>query len=306
MSIDHSTLSEFRRKHSEELRDLFVQVVLVGQEMGLVNFKRIALDGTRVRSNNRKSGTRTPEELREAKKTLQAEFDRLNQKADQEDAEDEEAFGGSDDSSNQPSDEQRRKQLEQAQKRVDAALAELEQIENSPEKTPPRLPITDPESRFSKTKEGGFAPCYTPMVTVDVDSGMIVDQGVIAQINESGELISTIAQVKQDYNLAGPVEQVLADGLMATGENLQACEKLGVDLYSPVPSAHQGDNPADREDPSRPVPAGAGRSNRSLADETCQQARMFRQASVCVRRRAGPFLVSRRQAADPFKSLHDD
>lgn len=219
MSIDHSTLSEFRRKHSEELRDLFVQVVLVGQEMGLVNFKRIALDGTRVRSNNRKSGTRTPEELREAKKTLQAEFDRLNQKADQEDAEDEEAFGGSDDSSNQPSDEQRRKQLEQAQKRVDAALAELEQIENSPEKTPTRLPITDPESRFSKTKEGGFAPCYTPMVTVDVDSGMIVDQGVIAQSNESGELISTIAQVKQDYNLAGPVEQVLADGLMATGEN---------------------------------------------------------------------------------------
>lgn len=254
-SIDHSTLSEFRRSHSEELRNLFVQVVLVGQEMGLVNFKRIAFDGTRVRSNNRKSGTRTPEELREAKRTLQAEFDRLNEKAEQEDAEDEEAFGSSEGSSDQPSDEQRRKQLEQAQKRVDAALAELEQIENSPEKTPTRLPITDPESRFGKTKEGGFAPCYTPMVTVDVDSGMIVDQGVIAQSNESGELVSTIAQVQQDYSLPGPVEQVLADGLMATGENLHACEELDVDLYSPVPNAHQGDNPADREDPSQPVPA---------------------------------------------------
>ena len=46
MSIDHTTLSEFRRKHSDQLRNLFVQVVLVGQEMGLVQLKRIGFDGT--------------------------------------------------------------------------------------------------------------------------------------------------------------------------------------------------------------------------------------------------------------------
>ena len=255
MSIDHSTLSEFRRKHPEQLRQLFVQVVLVGQEMGLVQFNRIGFDGTRVRSNNRKSGTRTPEELRQAKEGLQAEFDRLNEKADQEDTEDEEAFAAAGDGTEKLSQQQRREQLEKTQKKVDAALAELEKIDNSPEKTPTRLPITDPESRFSKTKEGGFAPCYTPTATVDIDSGMIVDQNVIAQSNESGELMSTIAQVRQDYDLPGPVEQVLADGLMATGENLQACEEIGVDLYSPVPGAHQGDNPALREDPSQGVPA---------------------------------------------------
>jgi len=254
MSIDHTTVSEFRRKHPEQLRNLFVQVVLVGQEMGVVQFKRIGFDGTRVRSNNRKSGTRTPEQLRESKKKLQQEFDRLNEKADQEDAQDEEAFGGSGESSDKLSDEQRRKQLEQMQEKVDAALAELEQIEKSEEKTPNRLPITDPESRFSKTKEGGFAPSYTPTATVDIDSGLIVDASVIAQSNESGELMSTIEQVRQDYDLAGPVEQVLADGLMATGENLQACEEIGVDLYSPVPGAHQGDNPALRTNLNEPVP----------------------------------------------------
>ena len=255
MSIDHSTLSEFRRKHSEQLRNLFVQVVLVGQEMGLVQLKRIGFDGTRVRSNNRKSGTRTAQELRQAQQSLQAEFDRLSEKADQEDAEDEEAFAPSGDSAEKLSEEQRRKRLEQMQKKVDAALAQLEQIEQSPEKMPTRLPITDPESRFSKTKEGGFAPCYTPTATVDIDSGMIVDQSVIAQSNESGQLMSSIAQVQKDYDLPGPVEQVLADGLMATGENLQACEENGVDLYSPVPGAHPGDNPAVREDPSLPVAA---------------------------------------------------
>ena len=255
MSIDHTTLSEFRRKHPEQLRGLFVQIVLIGQEMGIVQFNRIGFDGTRIRSNNRKSGTRTPGELREAKKKLQEEFDRLSEKADQEDAQDEEAFAGSGNSCEKLSEKQRRKQLEQMQQKVDAALAELEQIEQGPEKMPNRLPITDPESRLSKTKEGGFAPSYTPTATVDIDSGMIVDEKVIAQSNESGELLATIRQVQQDYALPGPVEQVLADGLMATGENLQSCEAIGVDLYSPVPGAHQGDNPAVRVDPSQSVPA---------------------------------------------------
>ena len=259
MSIDHSTLSEFRRKHPEQLRDLFVQIVLIGQQMELVQFKRMTFDGTRVRANNRKSGTRTPEQLRESKK-LQEEFDRLNEKADTEDAHDEELFDSSAKSDGQNNDEQasherRRRQLEQAQASVDAALAELDKIENSSEKTPSRLPITDPESRFGRNKEGGFAPNYTPTATVDADSGMVVDQGVIAQSNESSELVETIDQVQQDYHLDEPVSEVLADGLMATGENLQACEELGVDLYSPVPGAHAGDNPAIRDDLQQPVAA---------------------------------------------------
>lgn len=255
MSIDHTTLSEFRRKHPEQLRQLFVQVVLVGQEMGLVQFQRIGFDGTRVRANNRRTGTRTPAALREAKQRLQEEFDRLNEKADQEDTQDEEAFSDSDHRGKKPSDPQRREQLERARKRVDAALQELDQIDQTREKTPARLPITDPQSRFSKTKDGGFAPSYTPTATVDIDSGMMVDQSVIAQSNESGELMATIQQVRQDYDLPGPVGEVLADGLMATGENLQACEEIGVDLYSPVPGAHQGDNPAVRERPHEPVAA---------------------------------------------------
>jgi transposase len=256
MSIDHTTLSEFRRKHPEQLRNLFIQVVLVGQEMDIVRLQQIGFDGTRIRANNRKTGTRTPEQLRQTKKKLQEEFDRLNEKADQEDQRDEqEVFGNSAKPGKPLSDEQRRKQLELAQQRVDAALSELDKIEQSEESTPNRLPITDPESRFGKTKEGGFAPCYTPTATVDIDSGMIVDQNVIAQSNESGELMSTIGQVSEDYELSGPVPEVLADGLMATGENLQACEEIGVDLYSPVPGAHHGENPALRSNLSEPVPS---------------------------------------------------
>lgn len=288
MSIDHSTLSEFRRKHPAELRDLFVQLVLIGKEMGLVAFERLAFDGTRVRANNRRTGARSPQQLREMKAKLQEEFDRLSEKADAEDAQDEEVFSAVD-SSNKPSDgesgsdwKRRRQQVEKALAKVDAALAELEKIENSREKTPARLPITDPESRIAKNKEGGFAPNFTPTATVDCESGMIVDQTVIPQSSESDELLTTIAQVQADYNLDGPVSEVLADGLMANGENLRACEEEKVNLYSPVPGAHEGDNPAVRDDLTQPVPADAIASlpMRNVTIDGRKQQRFDKQAFV--------------------------
>lgn len=278
MAIDHSTLSEFRRKHPQQLRDLFVQVVLVGQEMGLVQFRRLGFDGTRVRANNRKSGTRTPDQLRAAKAKLQAEFERLNEQAEHEDNQDEETFGNSKSTAQQGSSQERRAELERTRKRVEAALTELEAIDKTPEKTPSRLPITDPQSRFGKTKEGGFAPGYTPTATVDVDSGMMVDQGVIPQSNESGELIKSLEQVRQDYHLPGPVPEVLADGLMATGENLQACEELGVDFYSPVRGAHAGENPARRKVLSEPV--AEDQLDRLPMEKVKQQERFDKQAFV--------------------------
>ena len=253
MSIDHTTICEFRRKHSGQLRDLFVQTVLIGQESKLVEFQRIAFDGTRVRANNRRTGTRSPEEIRELRAELQEEFERQNQKAESEDLEDEELFDKSDDDDDY---EQKQRKLENACNAVQAALAELQKIENSTETTPNRLPITDPESRFGRNKDGGFAPNYTPTVTVDVSSGMIVDQTVIPQSNESAHLMATISQIQEDYGLEHPVPIVLADSLMATGENLTACEQNSINLYSPVPNAHVGENPAIRRDLNEPVPSG--------------------------------------------------
>lgn len=257
-SIDHSTLSEFRRKHPDQLKNLFVQIVLVAREMNLVGFQHVAFDGTRVRANNRRTGTRTPEQLRKSKQQLEEEFDRLYGEAAAQDTREDEGFGGGTPSNEPPSEadrEQQRRKLARSIAQVDAALAELERIENSSESIPARLPITDPESRFTKNKDGGFAPNYTPMATVDDTSGLIVDVDVIPQSNESGELLNSLNRVQEDYQLASPVPGVAADGLNATTENQRACEEPGVVAYAPVPGAHVGDNPAVRENLREPVPA---------------------------------------------------
>jgi len=48
---DHDTICEFRKKHLAALSDLFVQVLELCREAGLVKLGHVSLDGTKVRAN---------------------------------------------------------------------------------------------------------------------------------------------------------------------------------------------------------------------------------------------------------------
>lgn len=249
-SIDHTTLSEFRRRYSEELKDLFVQICRIARDLGLLSLSRLAFDGTRVRSSNRRSGTRTPEQLRAEQAECEAKFAEFAAQADAEDAHDEEVFGLQSPHELPPElvDARRR------QERIQAALEELARLEAAGEKLPKRLPLTDPQSRMMPNKEGGFAPNYTPTTTVDVESGLIVEATVLSEINEDQHLIPAIEQVQRQFGLDQPSGEVLVDGLIGTGANLAAAEERGITVYSPCSIPDPARNPALRPDPAQPVP----------------------------------------------------
>jgi transposase len=250
-TIDHTTLSEFRRRHPAELKDLFVQICRIARELGLLSLSRLAFDGTRVRSNNRRSGTRTPEQLRAEQAECEAIFDRFAAEAEVEDAHDEETFGLQSPHAlpDELVDAKRR------QRQIQAAVDELARLDAAAEQPPKRLPLTDPQSRVMPNKEGGFAPNYTPTATVDVASGLIVEATVLAVINEDQYLIPAIESVQQQFGLEQPPAEVLADGLIGTGANLAAAEARGITVYSPCPTPDPAANPALRADPTQPVPA---------------------------------------------------
>lgn len=248
-SIDHTTLSEFRRKHPEALKDLFVQIGTLAREMGWLTLAALAFDGTRMRANNRRRGTRTLDELHDMKQELAKKFAELEAQAAAADAADHESFGHN--SAHALADEMA--DVARRQQQVDAALAEWARIAASGETVPNRLPLTDPQSRVTPNKEGGFAPNDTPLATVDVASGMIVNADVIAHTDEDKHLIPAIEEVQDQFGLASP-PPTLADGMMASGENLAACAERGIDLYSPIKGQSDADNPALRDDPRQPVP----------------------------------------------------
>jgi transposase len=248
-TIDHTTLSEFRRKNSAALKDLFVQIALVARDIGHLPLATLGFDGTRMRANNRKTGTRTPEELRAAKQQLEAKFKELEAQAEAADGSDDERLG--DQSGHEINEEL--SDVSRRRKRVAAALAELERLESDGEKVPARLPITDPQSRVTPNKEGGFAPNYTPYATVDVDSGIVVSTGVISNTDEDKHMLTSARDVKESFGLDEVPSEMLADGMMSTGDNLAMCEEAGIDLYSPIKLGNSPDNPALRDDPSVPV-----------------------------------------------------
>lgn len=246
-TADHTTISEFRRKFAEPLKDLFVQIGLLAQEMELTSLSRMGFDGSRMRANNRRSRARTPEELKQMQSELAKRFAELEAEAAREDANDQERFG--DGAAHRLPEEFA--DIQRRQEKIAAALAELERIQNSDEKPPKRIPLTDPESRVTPNKEGGFAANFTPLAGVDIESGLIITADVIPGTDEEQHLLTAVETVEADFDVT--LDEVLADGLFATGPNLAELEKKDVTLYSP--SGAPKENPALRDDPMQPVPA---------------------------------------------------
>ena len=70
----HRTLSDFRALHLEELAALFVQVVRLARECGLVKLGTIAVDGTQVKGNASRHKAMSYKRMIESEAALKAEI----------------------------------------------------------------------------------------------------------------------------------------------------------------------------------------------------------------------------------------
>ena len=72
-SPDHDTIAAFRKQFLPELKGLFVQMLLLAQQMGLVELGNIYLDGTKIQADASKSKALSYKRLLEIEAFLQAE-----------------------------------------------------------------------------------------------------------------------------------------------------------------------------------------------------------------------------------------
>ena len=86
-------------------------------------------------------------------------------------------------------------------------------------------------------------------MTVDIASGFIADCDVIRGTDEQNHMVDAVERVRDSFELGDTSIAVLADGLMATGENISQCIEKNIQFFSP---AGEG-IPAYREDPSQPL-----------------------------------------------------
>ena len=85
---DHDTIATFRKRFLDELKPLFVQILIIAKEMGLLKLAKMSLDGTKVKANASKHRALSWGHACKIEKQLQAEVAELMQLAQEADSSD--------------------------------------------------------------------------------------------------------------------------------------------------------------------------------------------------------------------------
>ena len=253
--LDHSTLSEFRRKNEKELKDIYRQMIQLAISMKVAKLSELCIDGTKIRADASRFKTYKRENVSKLIEELDGQITDALSKLETNDAV-EDLFDDGQKADQLPSEI---RDLKDRRAKLEAALAQLEQMEEQRrkdgidnKKSPAQLPISDPDSRILPNKEGGYAPNYTPMAVTETQNGFIVDNDVLIGNVEHICMMEMIDTIEADYQ--SHTETMLADGAFATGPNLAQAEARGMELLSPVrQEITKAENPAYREDLSQPV-----------------------------------------------------
>lgn len=124
---DHSTISEFRKRFGQPLEGLFVQVLRLCQESGLVKLGHVALDGTKMKGSASKHKAMSHERMKKKEEELAAEIAAMLAEADRVDAVEDAEFGRDSRGDELPPDlrfrEKRRQKLREARQALEAEAA---------------------------------------------------------------------------------------------------------------------------------------------------------------------------------------
>ena len=79
---DHDTIAAFRRRYLKDIEKLFVQVLMLAREMGVLKMGTVALDGTKIHANASRHSALSYEHAGKIEAQLQAEVAELMARAE--------------------------------------------------------------------------------------------------------------------------------------------------------------------------------------------------------------------------------
>jgi transposase len=260
----HRTICDFRLRHLPELKELFVQVVRLARELGLVKLGTLGLDGTKVKANASKHKAMSYGRMKEQEQKLKQEIEALLERAGTIDAQEDAHLGVDQADQELPLELQRRQQrltkIEAAKARIEARQRQADQERGRhpddeqrggdgagrPFKHPFGVPddkaqdnFTDPQSRIMKMG-GNIEQCYNAQAAVGEKSQLIIANGLTNNAADNGELLPMIEAVKN--NLGELPTRVLADSGYRSEGAFAALETQGMDAL--VALGREGKDPA--------------------------------------------------------------
>jgi transposase/IS5 family transposase len=249
---DHDTLATFRKRFLEQLKPLFLQILLLAKMLGFLRMGKISLDGSKFQANASKHSALSWGHATELEQQLKEEVARLMAMAE---AADLEAPEGMDIPAELAQRDQRLKAIAEAKAKLEARAAEryaAEQAEYEAKKTqrqakaqltgrPPKGPepkppepgvrdsdqinLTDEESRIMPTSGKSFQQAYNVQAGVETESLLIVTEHVTQNANDKQEVEPTLKALEQLAQPLGKAEALLADNGYYSEDNVKACQK---------------------------------------------------------------------------------
>jgi transposase len=199
----HRTIRDFRAFHLKELSELFVQVVRLAREMGLVKLGTIAVDGTKLKANASRHKAMSYSHMLEAQAELKAQIEALLKRAQQAD-EAEKNEPELDVPAQIARREARLAAISEARQRLEQRQRDADLERGRDPDEPPRggrykrefgVPedkaqdnFTDPDSRIMKRAGGGFDASYNAQTAVDDEAHIIVAAELTNNASDAGEL----------------------------------------------------------------------------------------------------------------------
>ena len=221
-------IAEFRARHLKHLQPLFLEVLVLCREAGLLKVGRLSLDGTKIKANASRNKAMCYDRMGPEVERLEQEIDALLARANDADGDDDDEFV--DLAGNEIPDELKRREsrlakileakkaLEEAARRkaqnhVDKMEAVGRQHRTNPDDAVPapkaQRNFTDPESKIMKTSNKGFDQCGNAQAVAN-DQQIIIAGDVTDQANDVRQTVPMTDQMIANLDDAGVTENVKA------------------------------------------------------------------------------------------------
>src|SRR5258708_27424654 len=268
---DFRTISDFRKIHLAAFRPLFLEVLRLAGEMGMVKLGNLSTDGTKMGANASRHKAMSYGYMNKQIEQLKTEIDQLLTQAEQIDAEQDAALGSrrgdelpdelkrredrlvkiqeakaglEAEARAKAEEEQRQRDEEQAKRQAEGRRRRGEEpapIDPTP-KDKAQTNFTDPEAKIMKQSNKGFDYSYNAQAVVDGANQIIVAAEVTIAANDKEQAVPMAQAALNNLNAAGIERPTAADGTPTpipntadTGyfskEAVEGLEKLGLAPY---------------------------------------------------------------------------
>ena len=254
---DHDTIAAFRRRFLKDIEKLFVDILRLAREMGVLKMGTIGLDGTKIHANASRHSALSYEHAVKIEAQLKAEVADLMAKAEAADTADVPDGMSIPDELGRREERLRKlavakatiearakerpaREMAEHETKMAARAAKIAATGKKPGGKPPapavegplptdQVNLTDEQSRIMPVAGGGFDQCYNAQAAVAAGSLLVVATDVVQAPNDKNQVEPMLGKIGALPEALGRQEHLLADTGYFSAGNVEACQKAGVE-----------------------------------------------------------------------------